>query len=140
MALRHDIERRSLQGVVAILSGVPIATGAAGILFGMESVGSDVSVALDSHFRYLSGIFFALGLVFLSTVPAIEHMTKRFRLATALVFCGGLGRLLSLVLDGSPGAPHLVGLCLELVVTPLLAVWQARVARLSQASDLAGQG
>ena len=101
------------------------------MLFGPGFVGAEEEVAVshDSHFRYLSGIFLAVGLVFLSTVPAIERHTGRFRLAAALVVCGGLGRLLSWVLVGTPSGLHIAGLMLELVIVPLLAVWQARVAR-----------
>ena len=122
--------RRALQAVVAVLSLVPITAGAAGVALGPGFVGAvGVPADLDSHFRYLSGIFLALGLGFLSTVPAIERRTARFRLLAALVVCGGLGRLLSLAALGAPGWPHLAGLALELVVVPLLALWQAAVAR-----------
>ena len=128
--------RRGLQAAVAVLSLVPITAGAAGVALGPGFVGAGsdggaggVPADLDSHFRYLSGIFLALGLAFLSTVPAIERRTARFRLLAALVFCGGLGRLLSLVVAGGPGWLHLAGLALELVVVPLLALWQAAVAR-----------
>lgn len=128
-AAQPRASRRLLQAVVAALSLVPITVGGTGVLLGPESVGGGGgSVELDSHFRYLSGIFLALGLVFLSTVPAIEARTARFRLAAGLVVCGGAGRALSLVAAGVPAAPHLVGLALELVVVPLLALWQSRVA------------
>lgn len=125
--------RRALQATVAILSLVPICAGAAGVALGPGFVGATpehgLAIALDSHFRYLSGIFLALGLAFASTVPRIERRTVRFRMLAALVVCGGLGRLLSLVLVGAPPGPHLVGLALELVVVPLLACWQGQVAR-----------
>jgi hypothetical protein len=121
--------RRPLQLVVAALCLVPLGAGSAGVLLGPAFVGAPGPVDLDSHFRYLSGIFLGVGLAFLSTVPAIERRTARFRLAAALVVCGGLGRLLSLGAVGVPSAPHLVGLGLELVVVPLLVVWQGAVAR-----------
>jgi hypothetical protein len=119
-----------LQVTVAALCLVPISAGAAGLLLGPEVVGAvHGQTDLDSHFRYLSGIFLGVGLGFLWTVPAIESRTTVFRLLTACVVMGGLGRLLSLVLIGPPTLAHLVGLVLELVVVPLLAVWQSRVAR-----------
>ncbi len=122
--------RRLLQATVAVLSLVPLSAGAAGVILGPGLLGvQDGGEDLDSHFRYLSGIFLALGLTFCSTVPAIERRTARFRLAAALVVCGGLGRLLSLQATGVPSTPHLVGLLLELVAVPLLALWQALVAR-----------
>ncbi len=124
--------RRPLQVVVAALCLVPLGAGGAGVLLGPALVGAPGPVDLDSHFRYLSGIFLGVGLTFLSTVPAIERRTARFRLAAALVVCGGLGRLLSLGVAGAPTGPHLVGLGLELVVVPLLVVWQGAVARVHE--------
>ena len=117
---------------MATLSLIPVAGGAAGVILGPGFVGgaaADGTTDLDSNFRYLSGIFLAVGLVFWSTVPAIERRTARFRLAAALVVCGGLGRLLSLAVAGAPTPPHLAGLAMELVVVPLLVLWQGRVAR-----------
>ena len=32
---------------------------------------------------------------------------------------------------GYPGGPMIFGLCMELVVTPLICLWQTRVARRS---------
>ncbi len=121
-------ERRLLQQAVGLLSIIPIAAGLFGVLFGAALTNETVSVSGDSHFRYLSGLLLAVGLCFWSTVPGIEEKTGRFRLLTALVFLGGLGRLLGLVLTGVPSLFMLGGLLMELVVTPLLCLWQTRVA------------
>ncbi|MEQ9330933.1 DUF4345 domain-containing protein [Thalassobaculum sp.] len=124
-------ERRALQAAVAVLALVPIGAGAAGVLLGpgFVAAGLPVPADLDSHFRYLSGIFLALGLAFWSTVPAIERRTGTFRLLGFLVVVGGLARLGSLLTVGVPHWPHLGGLALELLAVPALVVWQARVAR-----------
>ncbi|GEO41599.1 hypothetical protein SAE02_57470 [Skermanella aerolata] len=125
-----DLSRRSLQAAVAVLSLIPIGAGAAGVLLGpaMVDAALAVPVDLDSHFRYLSGIFLALGVVFISTVPAIERRSGRFRLAGALVVCGGLARALSMAVHGVPSLPHLAGLGMELGVMPALLIWQWSVA------------
>ena len=132
--------RRLLQATVAVLSLVPIAGGAAGVILGPGFVvgGAEGAADLDSHFRYLSGIFLGLGLIFVSTVPAIERRTARFRLAAALVVCGGLGRLLALLATGAPMRPHLAGLGMELVVVPLLVLWQGSVAATGSPAESAG--
>ncbi len=128
--MSSEASRRLLQATVAVLSLVPILAGAAGIVLGPGFVGGPAEERdLHSQFRYLSGIFLGIGLAFLWTVPAIERRTTVFRLLTACVVLGGLARLLSLVLIGAPTVPHLLGLVLELVVVPLLAVWQSRVAQ-----------
>lgn len=123
--------RRALQVAVAVLAGVPIAAGAAGVVLGPRFLLVDPPwpADLDSHLRFLSGVFLAVGLAFWSCVPRIESRTGRFRLLCALVFAGGVARLASLGLAGPPSTGHLLGLGMELVVVPLLALWQARVSR-----------
>lgn len=126
------MSRRLLQVTVLALSLVPIGAGAAGVLLGPALVGGEPAaggVDLDSHFRYLSGLLLAIGLLFIACVPHIERRIGWFRLGTAIVVCGGLGRLLSLLQEGVPSVPHLVGLGLELLVVPLLALWQTAVSR-----------
>jgi hypothetical protein len=85
-------------------------------------------VSGDSHFRYLSGLLVGIGLCFWSAIPNIEIKTGRFRLLTLVVFVGGLGRLLGLVLTDVPSFLMLGGLVIELVVTPLICLWQTRIA------------
>lgn len=122
--------KRWLQAVVAVLALVPVITGAAGVLAGPAAVAGAGSwpADLDSHFRYLSGIFFALGLVFYGCIPAIDQKTLPFRIAAALVVAGGAGRLISLAAADTPSLPHILGLGLELGVVPALVLWQSRVA------------
>lgn len=124
-------EKRLLQSVVALACLVPLTAGGMGVLLGPEWLrGVDAPAAdIDSHFRYLSGIFLGVGIAFTSCVPAIEEKGPRFRLLGALVIGGGLARLLSLVSVGVPSTGHLLGLGMELLVVPLLLAWQAGLAR-----------
>lgn len=126
-----EIEKRLLQVVIAIACLVPLSAGALGILHGpawLKGVHS-VPADLDSHFRYMSGIFFGLGIAFASCVPAIEAKGPRFRLLSALVVAGGLSRLLGILTGPVPSAGHLFGLAMEVGVVPLLMLWQAHLAR-----------
>ena len=125
------IERRLLQFVLLVLSLSPLGIGGAGMIFGPTWLKGIATVPpdLDSHFRYLSGIFFGLGIALLSCIPRIEVMTVRFRWIAALVVVGGLARLGGLVAHDAPSRGHIAGLGLELVVTPLMVLWQARLAR-----------
>ncbi len=121
--------RRALQLVVAVASLIPISAGALGIVLGPAMVDAgNVPNFADSHYRYLSGLLLGLGFAFASTVPRIEARTARFRLLTAIVVVGGLGRLWSLAAQGAPNRQMLAALVMELGVTPALALWQARVA------------
>jgi uncharacterized membrane protein len=121
-------ERKLLQQTVAIAAILPAAVGLYGILFGQALTGDAVSISAESHFRFLSGLLFGIGLCFWSTVPSIEAKTNRFRILTLLVVIGGLGRLTGLVLTGLPSFFMIGGLAMELIVTPILCVWQTRIA------------
>lgn len=131
-------ERRLLQAVVVLGCVVPILGGGYGVLRGLAMLGiAGAGVGADSHFRYLSGLLLGIGLGFLSTVPRIETHAGRFRLLAAIVVVGGFGRLLSVAVGGGADATTLFALAMELVVTPALAFWQARVAaRANRPADI----
>lgn len=124
-------EKRFLQAIVAVLAITPILVGLAGVIVGpvFLHVRRPWPVDLDSHFRFLSGIFLVIGIAWFTCVPAIEAKTTRFRFLALLTFCGGLARLLSLIASGTPSAGHLAGLSVELIAVPLLVIWQQRIAR-----------
>ncbi|SDC10144.1 protein of unknown function [Sphingomonas sp. YR710] len=133
------IERRALQLTVAIACLVPLTAGSQGIIRGVAYIrGTAVTPDLDSHFRYLSGIFLMMGIGFVTTISRIETQGARFRLLGAMVVCGGLSRALSWALVGAPSGGHKFGLMMELGVVPILMLWQARVARLHAAPQKSG--
>ena len=126
------IERRILQAVVALACIVPLVTGGMSIVHGpswLRGVGAHPPVDLDSHFRYISGIFFATGLGFVSCIPDVERKGARFRLLGGLIVVGGLSRGVSLLAVGVPSQGHVLGLVMETVVVPLLMLWQWNFAR-----------
>ena len=116
---------------MAIACLVPLITGGQSVLHGPGFLGHApvIPTDLDSHFRYVSGIFFAVGMAFATCVPGIEARGPRFRLLGALVIAGGVSRLVSLVAVGMPSKGHMLGLAMELVVVPLLLWWQAGFAK-----------
>ena len=123
-------ERQALQRVVAVVALVPVLSGLYGVLFGLNGMGGRglVDISADSHFRYLSGLHLGIGILFWTCVPGIETKTTLFGILTLVVVLGGLGRLLGLALTGLPSLVMLAALAVELVVTPLLCLWQVRVA------------
>jgi len=130
----RPIAFRLLQVLIGVFGFVPVLAGLGGIVLGPSMAGlsaSDTPVALDSHVRYLSGLLLAIGIGFWSTVPRIEQQAVRFRLLTAIVVIGGLGRLIGLLSIGVPPPSMLFGLAMELVVTPALCWWQYRIAERS---------
>jgi hypothetical protein len=121
-------ERKLLQQAVAIVASIPVATGLYGVMFGQALTGDAVSISAESHFRFLSGLLLGIGLGFWSTLPSIEIHTGRFRLLTLLIVIGGLGRLIGLGLTGLPSLFMVGGLIVELIVAPVLCLWQTRIA------------
>lgn len=137
--VNSSLERRLLQVAVAVCGLVPVSAGLAGSLLGLPMVDTAGDASADSHYRYLSGLLLGIGLLFWVTVPAIDRHAARFRLLTAIVLVGGLARLYGLVRLGIPDPPMLFGLVMELVVTPALCLWQARVAAYSPAASSAAR-
>lgn len=125
------MERRALQASIAILALLPVSAGLAGVVFGPSFLGvvDDRPADLDSHLRFLSGVFLAFGIAWWTCIPAIERKTARFRLLGLCTIAGGFARVYSLLLAGTPSTGHLIGLGMELLIVPLLLLWQARVAR-----------
>ena len=129
------MSKRLLQAAVAVCCLVPIAAGGAGLWMGpalVEAGGGGRD--LDSHFHYLSGLLLGIGLAYAASVPGIERKRVQFTLLGAIVVVGGIGRLLSLIAAGAPSPLMLGALAMELVVTPLLTLWQLRIARAAEGS------
>lgn len=123
------MSRKPLQVAVALLACIPVSVGLLGVVAGPgEVMRGSWPVNLDSHYRFLSGIFLATGLAFWWCVPSIERKTTLFRTLCFLVFAGGLGRAVSLAVAGPPVVEHLIGLGFELILVPILVAWQTRIA------------
>jgi hypothetical protein len=132
----YRTERLLLQLCVAIAAAVPVVAGFAGMLYGTSLFGLTGDRSADSHIRYLSGLLFAIGLAFWSTLPRIETQGERFRQLVLIVLVGALSRAAAIAVIGMPGTGALAALANEIVVAPLLWLWQRRVAALYSARAL----
>jgi hypothetical protein len=126
------MSKRALQAATFILALVPILTGLLGML-GLDdplyaSAGLPQDATLDSNLRFYAGAWFGLGLSAMWIIPRIEHETKLFRALWLMIFAGGIGRLLSLLLVGPPFLPFIGFTALEIIGAPLFIWWQARIA------------
>jgi hypothetical protein len=101
------------------------------VLWGPAALGERAQGAFDSHFRYLSGLLAAIGVAYWTAIPEIEAEGAKFALLTIIVVAGGFSRALGMLIAGPPGAAMSAALIMELVVTPLLYLWQARIQRLA---------
>ena len=123
-------EKRLWQVVLALVLILPFTAAIAGVVKGPVFLGRPpvIPTDLDSHFRYVSGIFLAMLCFYVSCIPAMERKTRRLRLIGALTVAGGLARLWSLASVGVPSIGHQVGLVIELGIAPAMILWQARIA------------
>jgi hypothetical protein len=124
-------EKRLLQAVMTITLLLPLSAALAGTIGGPQFLGHPpvIPTDLDSHFRYVSGLFLGMLLLFASCIPNVERHGARLRMLAFMVFIGGLFRFYSMVAIGLPSLGHRIGLGIELVELPLILLWQARVAR-----------
>ena len=100
------MSKLALQIVMGLLGIIPVATGLLGLL-GVEdpvyvAVGVPPIVLLDTNLRYFSGVWVGLGLALYWLIPTIERQTVLFRAIWAMIFIGGIGRLLSMLLLAWP--------------------------------------
>jgi hypothetical protein len=102
------MSKLALQIVIGLLGIIPLATGLLGLL-GVEdpfyvAVGVQPIVLLDTNLRFYSGAWLGLGLALYWLIPTSERQTVLFRAIWAMIFIGGIGRLLSMTLLASPSA------------------------------------
>jgi hypothetical protein len=123
-------ERRALQVAIVLAGLVPVSAGALGALWPelLDLAGPPHAL---THLGYLSGLLLGIGLGFWSLVPGIERQGRAFSLLAAIVVVGGLARGLLAFRLGVATLSVLLPLAMELGLTPLLWLWQRRVARAS---------
>lgn len=122
------MERRLLQVIVALSGLFAVIVGFFGAAFGATFLNLSFSPAVDSYIRFLFGIILAIGLVLLASVPHIERHGSRFSVLTVILVIGGIARLFGVMSFGVPTQGVLAGLMLELIVSPLVWLWQRRIA------------
>ena len=117
-----------LQIVLGILSIIPMLVSILGITQGSGRLLPEnlITANFDSHYRYITGYYISLSLIAWWIIPHIEKHTTILRIICGGIFCGGIGRLLSMVQVGMP-QPSAVGFTLLELMLPLLCVWQIKL-------------
>lgn len=120
--------------VVMVLFGLGAAGSGVGAMMGLDNptyaaLGLPVSHVLDNNLRFYAGIWMGLGLAALWLVPTIERQTALFRAIWGALFLGGVGRACSMLSLGSPPPEFIAYAAIELLLSPLMIYWHARVTR-----------
>ena len=122
-----------LQICSTVLALVPIATGVVSMRGVRDPLYRPLHLpevpVFDSNLRFFGGIWLGMGLAFLWMVPTIEQQGALFRWLWVAIFLGGVGRLLSWLIIGTPPRPFIGFLLLEIVGAPVFIYWQWRVAQ-----------
>jgi hypothetical protein len=140
---RAFLSRRLLQVAAAISSvqalvggGLYLWRGVAGLsLFTPSPLPVEPTdptwAVVDYMFRALAGIWFVLGLMLAYVIPSIEKRSAWFALICLAIFGMGVGRFLSFVHFSPAPGNSLGAMVAELVLPPILVLWQRSVARAS---------
>lgn len=128
------------KGLIYLFALIAFVTGTNDMLSGLSSqaaLGSNLSdegfndPALDNIFRFFSGLWLGTALLFIVFVRDLERYRPAMMALFAVLFIGGVGRVLSIVQVGLTDHPigmpiTVLGLIIELIVGPLMAFWLMR--------------
>ena len=89
--------------------------------------------AIDNQLRYLSAIYLLVTLLLWWTIPNVEKHGVILAFICAVIFLGGLARLLSHMTVGPGIETQFAGMVLELG-SPIFLIWQRLVARTASAA------
>ncbi len=142
MNVSPRVERCLFQIIVCVAAIVPITAGGAGVLRGPTMLHGQIAQgpSLDSHFRYLSGLLFAIGVSFIISVLTIDRRAGLMRALGLIVVVGGLSRLLGAYLVGLPNPGQRFAFFMELLVVPVLLLWLTRIEKQTQANPSLKRG
>ena len=126
----------NLQFATVLLGTIPVATGLLGMMGVQDPVyvaaGVPLIVLLDTNLRFFSGVWVGVGLALWWLIPTIERQTVLFRVLWGMIFIGGIGRLLSMIMLAWPPIPFVAFTAIEIVGAPFFIWWQLRVARVGK--------
>ncbi|MEW6768982.1 MAG: DUF4345 domain-containing protein [Pseudomonadota bacterium] len=123
------MERLLLQIATVFGALVLLAIGLCGVFLGVQFLHGTGNTVIDNYFRFLSAIVAGIGVLFLTTVPHIEHRTRRFRILCFLIFLGGLAHFYAFLMRPVPSNGTIFGLFMELIYVPVLWLMQRHVAK-----------
>jgi Flp pilus assembly protein TadB len=126
------MERKLLQVAVFFAGLVGVGFGLAGVVFGFASTDIFDDGAIDSSVRFFRGMQVAVGVIYWSCIPDIEHRSERMSLVSFILVCGAASRLMAVIGHGVASMGILISLIAGLILVPLLWLWQRHIAEVAR--------
>jgi low temperature requirement protein LtrA len=122
--------RQAFQAFLALFGVIVIAISLAHMAIGPRAIIGAVAVnpTMAGEDRFFAGLFLCTGIALLWCSRDVHRKRIYVNLLAAVFFIGGIGRLLGVVLDGTPNGFYLAMLAVELALPPLMVVVAGRVA------------
>ncbi len=120
-----------LSQVLRVLAVIPMVAGLASVLFGSAIVREHgpSNASVESELRFYAVFYVAYGAFLWSLAPRVAERGRELRWAAAVLFCGGLARVVGVLVDGWPEADYVVLMVVELTLPGVLVAWQRKEAR-----------
>jgi hypothetical protein len=101
---------------------VAVVAGAFAVLTGPEGQlgGEAVSASVESEYRFYAALWIGYGAAAWTLAPRVEREPAILTWLMAVLFAAGLARVVAWVAAGTPEAPFLVLMGLELGIPPAL--------------------
>jgi hypothetical protein len=122
--------RQAFQAFLALFGVIVIAISLAHMAIGPEAVIGAVPVnpTMAGEDRFFAGLLMCYGIALLWCARDVQRKCIYVSLLAAVFYVGGIGRLLSVLLDGAPHPFYVAILVLELALPPIMVVAATRVA------------
>ena len=116
--------------VMRILGFVAVGAGLYALLTGVAGMPGEISAdaSVDSELRFFAVFYVAFGAVAIWIAPRIEAETRLVRVWALTLFVAGLARGVSWLDVGRPDDLFVGLMIAELVIPPVIVVWQGRLA------------
>lgn len=95
---------------------------------GLPEPTSEVNPTLESQFRFFAALLTGVGIAFLTIAIKFEWANVLW-FVCAMVFIGGIARVISWALVGTPHVVMIVLMIVELAAPPVLVVWHRWVSK-----------
>ena len=113
-----------LKGLLVILGVSSIAISLGHIILGTDAIPGSVpaNATMDNQDRFFAALFLCYGAAVLWWLKDWRSKLREIRLLVAILFVGGVARLVSIAIVGLPD-PFYIAMTIVEILLPVLVVW-----------------